>query len=134
MDETNTKPLIEIDEGDRQWIKFCKLHFMDKYPLTGEWVLTIKPFFTERYGWNPDEGNNFESYLSVLFNRLLDVYLKIAEDKSGSNNMLKEIFSQVFYKRFHNDSDRPIIRGINSLCGLIQANTVIDGEILRYNL
>ena len=127
--------MIQLSQTDKQWIKLCKLHYKEKYPLTGKWVNNLKPLFKEIYGWDPDEDKNYNDYLSCLFNKLLDVYLKIADDKSGNNYELREIFSAAFYKSVSREDDLPIERAISQLCGLIQCNTVIEENgVKRYEL
>jgi len=127
--------MIQLDFGDKMWIKLCKGHYKEKYPPTGSWVNTLKPLFIELYAWNPDVDNNYQDYLNCIFNRLLDLHLKIAEDKSGHNNQLRSIFSAAFYKSVSRMDELPIERAISELCGLIQFNTVIleNGEH-RYEL
>jgi hypothetical protein len=127
--------MIHLEKTDKQWIKMCKLHYQDKYPRTGSWVNNLKPLFFEIYGWNPDEDRNYHDYLNCMFNRLLDLYLKIAEDKSGNNNQLRGIFNAAFYKSISREEELPIERAIAELCSLIQFNQVImeNGEH-RYEL
>lgn len=125
--------MIRLEKTDKQWIRICKLHYKEKYPLKGSWVETLKPLFVEIYGWNPDEDNNYRDYLDCIFNRLLELYLKIADDKSGTNYELRSIFSAAFYKSICRQ-DLPIERAIAELCSLIQNNQVIEGGITRYEL
>jgi len=120
--------MIELSTTDKQWIKMCKLHFKDIYPLTGSWVNTLKPLFNKIYGWDPDDNENYNDYLNCIFNKLLDVYLKIADDRSGNNNQLRSIFNASFNKSISRTEERPIERCISELCGLIQCNTVIDDK------
>jgi hypothetical protein len=118
--------MIHLEETDKQWIKLCKGHYKEKYPLTGRWVNTLKPLFTELYGWNPDEDKNYNDYLNCIFNRLLDLYLKIAYDESGTNAQLRGIFSAAFYKSISKEEELPIERAIAELCSLIRFNKVTD--------
>lgn len=126
--------MIQLDKGEKQWINLLKNRLNDKYPFTKDWITTIKPMFTELYGWNPDEDNNYYDYLDCLFNRLLGIYLKIQYDESGSNNELKGIFNASFSKRPSNEHELPIERAISHLCGLIGWNTVIVNDEHRYEL
>lgn len=126
--------MIHLEKTEKQWIKLCKGHYKEKYPFTGSWVNNLKPLFTETYGWNPDEYNNYYDYLNCIFNKLLDIHLKIQHDQSGSNLQLREIFSAAFYKSIGRTDDLPIERAISKLCGLIQFNTVIENGEPRYEL
>lgn len=125
---------IKLDKYEIQWIKICKWHYKEKYPMTGSWVQTLKPMFTEIYGWNPDEDNNYHDYLNCIFNRLLELHLKIQYDQSGSNVQLKELFEASFSKRFGTGEELPIERAIARLCGTIQNNLVIENGVHRYYL
>lgn len=127
--------MIQLLPTEKQWIKLCKGHLKDKYPYTGTWIDTLKPLFTEIYGWNPDEDKNYHDYLNCIFNRLFDIYLKIAKDDSGNNNQLRSIFSAAFYKSVSRMEALPIERAIVELCALIQFNQVIlDNGEHRYEL
>jgi len=127
--------MIELTRTEKDWIKICKGHFKTKYPYKGEWTETMKPMFMEVYGWNPDEDNNYLDYLDCLFNKLLEIHLKIVDDQSGTNLQMRGIFEAAFYKGISRDQELPIERAIAELCGLIQCNTVIEsnGE-KRYEL
>jgi hypothetical protein len=127
--------MIQLSQTDKQWIKLCKGHYKDKYPWTGKWVNTLKPLFFENYGWNPDEDRNYHDYLNGMFNRLLEVYVKIAEDKSADNREIRNVFSAAFYSSVSREDNLPIERAIAELCSIIQFNTVIlpNGEH-RYEL
>jgi len=94
----------------------------------------MKPLFIEIYGWNPDEDNNYRDYLNCMFNKLLDIHLKIVHDQSGSNLQLRGIFSAAFHKGISRNQRKPIERAIAELCGLIQNNLVIDNGVNRYEL
>ncbi len=128
--------MIELNDYDIRWILLCKGHLTEEYPFRGYWHETLKPLFLFIYGWGPDENNNhYHEYLNVMFNKLLELHLKIQDDQSGSNIQLKSIFSATFYKGICNDSDIPIERAIHTLCGLIQNNRVItEVGIKRYEL
>jgi hypothetical protein len=127
--------MIQLDQYEKQWILLCKGHLQEKYPFTGEWYNTLKPLFIEIYGWNPDEDNNYKDYLQCIFSKLLDLYLKIKDKWSSENAQLKEIFNSAFYKSFINESELPIERAINKICGLIQCVKVInEDKSERFNL
>jgi len=126
--------MINLTMFEKKWIKLCKGHYREKYPPTGSWVKTAKPLFTEIYGWNPDEDNNYRDYLNCLFNKLLEIHLKIIHDQSGTNLQLRNIFEAAFYKGISIDEDLPIERAIAALCGLIQNNLVIEDGVNRYEL
>jgi hypothetical protein len=127
--------MIELSATEKKWILLCKGHFRDQYPYMGQWTETLKPYFIEVYGWNPDEDNNYPDYLNCLFNKLLGIHLKIQDDQSGTNLQIRGIFEAAFCKDFIRDQELPIERAIAELCGLLQGNTVVTnkGE-KRYNL
>lgn len=116
------------------WIKICKGHYRTKYPSKGEWTETLKKPFIGVYGWNPDEDNNYRDYLNCIFNKLLEIHLKISDDRSGTNLQLRNIFETAFYKGIGSTQDLPIERAIHALCGFIQNNLVIDDGKKRYEL
>lgn len=127
--------MIQLTESEKTLIKITKGHFKEKYPFKGKWVQTFKPYFIEIYGWNPDENNQYEQYLNVLFERLLDLQLMICDDMSGNNLQICSIFNAAFYKSIIRTDEKPIERAIAALCGLIQCNTVInDNGDKRYEL
>lgn len=126
--------MIQLEITEKQWIKLCKGHYKEKYPFTGRWVDYLKPMFTKVYGWNPDEDNNYYDYLNCIFNKLLNIHLKIQHDQSGSNRQLREIFSAAFYKSIVRTDELPIERAIACLYGLIQMNTVYVDGVPRYEL
>lgn len=127
--------MIILEPNDKKWIKICKGHYKDKYPYKGRWVDTLKPLFTELYGWNPDEDKNYHDYLNCVFNRLLDLYFKIADNQFTDNRELKNVFSAAFYPSVSRMDSLPIERAISELCAMIQFNTVRteNGE-QRYEL
>jgi len=120
--------MIELSKTDKQWILLFKFHLKDKYPMKGNWIETMKPMFEELYGWSADEFH--VDYCNCMFQRLLELWLKIQDDKSGTNLQLREIFSAAFYKGISDTSEVPIERAICRLAGLIQNNRVKD----RYKL
>lgn len=124
--------MIELSKTDKQWINFCKGNH--DYPTANTWTDSLKPLFTEIYGWNPDEDNNYHDYLNCIFNKLLDVHLKILVDHSGCNRQIRDVFGAAFYKGISNSQELPIERSIAELCGLIQCNIVVDNGVKRYEL
>jgi hypothetical protein len=125
--------MITLTTIEKDIIKLCKGYYRDLYPYTGKWSNTLMPLFKKYYGWNPEDDYN--EYLNVLFSKLLDIHLKIANDKSGFNHLLKGVFSAAFYKSIVRDEVLPIERSISELCGLIQGNPVREEDgTKRYNL
>lgn len=120
--------MIQLSDTDKQWIKMCKFHYKDKYPLTGSWAQTLKPLFDKIYGWSSTE--HYDDYLKCIFNKLLDIHIKIQDDGSGTNAQLRSIIGASFSKSMSYDDELPIERSIAALCGLIQFNKVIG----RYEL
>ena len=116
--------MIQLTNAERKVIKLTKGHYQDIYPYKGSWHVTFKPLFYEIYGWCPNEFKR--DYINGLFNLLLDTYLKIADDQSGTNHQLRSIFNAAFYKSIGRPQRRPIERAISQLCGLIQNNAVLD--------
>ena len=125
--------MIELNKYEKNWILLIKGHFKDKHPVNAKnWTDTLKPMFEEVYGWSPND--HYDDFLIGMFNKLLDIYLKIQLDKSGSNYHLKTIFSAAFNKSIIRDYDLPIERAIAELCGTIQCNQVIVDGVNRYEL
>jgi len=128
------QPLIELSKYEKKLILVCKGHLKKEYPWRGEWHETMKPLFLEIYGWDPDSDKNYEDYLRGLFNKLLDVHMKIKTDYSSENAQLKELFSATFNKGISNDAERPIHRAIHALCALIQGVIVVENGQPRFSL
>ena len=126
--------MIQLDQYEKQWILLIKGKLQDKYPFKGRWIDTLKPLFIEIYGWNPDEDNNYHDYLRGIFNKLLDIQLKIKDEWIDPNMQLKEVFFSSFYKGITNNEELPIERAIVSLCGLIQCTSVINNGEKRFEL
>ena len=127
--------MIKLTEQEKQWIRLCKGHLKNEYPFTGNWIKTIKPMFIEIYGWDPNQDNNYESYLNCLFEKLFEIYMKIKNDKSGTNLQLRQLFHCSFNKGIYvYNQELPIERAICRLCGMIQNNTVFEAGFERYNL
>mgnify|MGYP003607641092 CR=1 FL=1 len=120
--------MIELDKYEKQWILFCKGQLRGKYSYKGNWVESLKPMFTEIYGWNPDEDNNYNDYLNCIFKKLLSILMKINDNQSYINRQIEDVFFASFYKSFRDESELSIERAINSLCGLIGYTTVIDSK------
>lgn len=113
--------MIQLTSFEKKWINLCKGNLQDKYPFTGEWSNTLRPLFVEIYGW-PDDNSN--DYLHTLVEVLFDLYLKIADDKSGNNLQLKSLLNVAMFKTISYNSDSSIQRVIGKLCGLIQSSQV----------
>ena len=96
------------------------------------WPESLKPMFKLIYGY--DSTEHYNDYLVCIFRKLLGIYLKIQDDKSGRNIQIIDLFEATFDK-FRRNYDLPIERAIAELCGQIQCNTVInkDGS-KRYEL
>jgi hypothetical protein len=124
--------MIQLTPSEKKIIKLCKGHFQQRYPFTGKWATNLVPLFEEIYGWDPN--SDYGGYLNVLFNKLLEIHLKIQDDQSGNNLQLRSIFEAAFYKGIVRTDDLPIERAIAQLCGLIQSNTVIERGEARYNI
>ena len=124
--------MILLTALEKDWIKVCKGHLKSKYPWQGEWTETLKPLFQKVYGWNPND--HYNDYLNCLFNKLLELYLKIEDDRSGTNLHLRSIFEAAFHKGIVRTQELPIERAIAELCGLIQVNTVVEDGKNRYEL
>ena len=122
--------MIHLEETEKSWIKLAKGHYNNIYPYTDSWVNTAKPLFMEIYGWNPDEDNNYQDYLNCLFQKLLEIQLKIQDDQSGSNQQLLSVFKASFKKEYQFNAETPIERAIFALFSLLQNNQVIG----RYEL
>jgi len=88
--------------------------------------------FNEVYGWTAEEY--YQDFLRCIFNKLLEIHLKIKDDQSGSNRQLTDIFSAAFYKSISREQELPIERAISQLCGEIQCTTVIENGVHRYYL
>ena len=125
--------MIVLNNYEKLWILLCKGQ-LKEYPWRGSWVGRLKPLFTKIYGWNPDEDNNYNDYLRGMFFKLLEIQLKICDDKSGNNIQLKDIFSASFEKSVSRIDESPIERAIAQLCSTIQNNKVLENGIPRYNL
>ena len=127
------KKPIALSEQERRWIKLLKGHYKTEYPYKGhEWTDVLKPMFNEVYGWTAEEY--YQDFLRCIFNKLLEIHLKIKDDQSGSNRQLTDIFSAAFYKSISREQELPIERAISQLCGEIQCTTVIENGVHRYYL
>ena len=123
---------IELTESEVRWIKFCKGHYKEKYNTSSKnWIESMKPMFIEKMGWSAEEF--YQDFLDCMFQKLLHIYLKIQDDRSGSNAQLREIF-QASFSKGRREYELPIERVIAELCGQIQCNTVIEDGVERYSL
>jgi len=129
--------MIELSENEKKIVLICKMHFTDKYPNNGSWLKNFEKLWIEIYAWDPNSDNNYYDYMEGLFFKLYEIYEKIKLDKSGTNLQMRELFKDIFYDKF-SDEEKPIVRGINTLCSLIQGNEVtyvLDDKVLpRYEL
>lgn len=127
-----TKP-IELSEPERKWIKLIKGHYKNEYFHTGhEWTDVLKPMFRQVYGWTAED--HYQDFLSCMFTKLLEIHLKIKDDKSGHERQLYSIFSASFYKSISREQELPIERAVSELCGLIQGTKVIENGVPRFIL
>lgn len=125
--------LIELSEQERKWIKLLKGHYKDTYRTdASNWIDTLKPMFEKDYGWSAEE--HYHDFLNCMFNKLLDIHLKIKLDRSGGNQQLKDIMRASFYESIRRDYKLPIERSIAELCGLIQNTLVIKDGVHRFTL
>jgi len=125
--------MIELTQQEVRWIKLCKGHYKDLYRTNAKnWIETLKPMFREIYAYEPNEF--YHDFLGCMFNKLLDIYLKIQNDHSGHNAHLKDIIGASFEITFRREYDLPIERVIAELCGQIQMNSVIEDGVVRYSL
>ena len=124
--------MIQLSEAEIKLIRITKGYYRKEFPFKGSWVVTMKPLFEEIYGWNPND--DITGYKHVLFVKLLDIYLKIQNDGSGSHQELKGIFYASFHKSFSRTERSGIDRAISELCGLLQCNQVIVDDVMRYDL
>jgi hypothetical protein len=120
--------MIQLDKNEKQWILLIKGQLEEKYPFKDKWVETLKPLFVETYGWNPDEDRNYQDYLRAIFNKLLDIQMKIKDNWVDPNAQLKELFFVSFHKSIFYEEELPIERAIHKLCGLIKLTSVIDNN------
>jgi len=125
---------IILTETEKRWIKFCKGHYQDIYPFKGRWVRSFKPLFIKTYGWYPNKNIPRMDYLYCLFNKLFEIYMKIACDESGCNRQILNIFNAAFHKSIARNEKLPVERAISELCGLIQCNQIIKNGVNRYFL
>lgn len=120
--------IISLSKEDIKWIKLFKGH----YGGGKTWIDLIKPTFEEIYGWNADEF--YESFLDCMFKKLLNLHLRISDDKSGHNIQLVQVFDAAFTKSPYAQSERPIERAISVLCSHIRNTIVIEKGIHRFKL
>lgn len=120
-------PPIELTEPEVRWIRLCKGHDWQTYPVQSQdWVQRLIPMFNEIYGWTAEE--DYAGFLDCIFRKLLDIHLKIKLDESGRESQLQEIFKAAFGHSISRTQKLPIERAIAELCGLIQGNAVQDKD------
>lgn len=118
---------IPLTNYEKKWILLCKGHFNDKYEINAtNWIDSLKPMFEEIYGYSPEEKP--EDFRRCICNKLLDIWVKVKEDYSGSNVWLKDLFSASFSRSFKRDYESPIDRVIAELCGQLQCTLIINKD------
>lgn len=115
---------IKLSDVDKEVILFCKGHMKDRYPMSGRWVETLKPFYKDRYGLDPDEYPN--DYRRCMFYKLHSIQVKISENDYSRTRETQETFAAAFEKSIIRDDEQPIERAISVLCGIIQCNRYLD--------
>jgi len=120
--------MIQLTDSEKELMLLCKGQLEDEYPSMRSWSETLKPWFLKHYGWDPNDDGNYNDYLRGMFNRLLDLYLKVDIDESGDNRKLKDIFNSSFYPKIYEDSKLPIERAISKTCALICWTVVVDKD------
>lgn len=118
--------MIKLTKPQEELVLICKGHLSDKYPRTGQWHNTLKPWWHNHLGWNPDDDYNDHDYLHGIFTKLFEVYVLISDSETLSP--ILEIFEASFYKRISNDDENPVIRAINKVCGLISWVDILDEQ------
>lgn len=127
--------MINLEPDDVRWIKLIKNHYEEKYPVcSSSWIRTLQPMFDDVYTYKSSEY--YSEFLECMFNKLLDIYMKIQCDGSGCHNELKTIFKSSFDESGWRRSYKlPIERAIAELCGQIQCNRYRDDDgNKRYDL
>lgn len=120
---------IELSNSERILIKLLKGHFNEdpKYKDRTTWIETLKPWYEEFYGVDPEVHQN--AFRNSMFNILYNLHSKIAE-KCHYKRELREVFEDTFesnvVQRLKGIEITPIERAISRLCGLIQCNTVVE--------
>jgi hypothetical protein len=123
---------IELSDFEKILIKFCKGHYRDMFEERGR-IYGLKLIYKEFYALDAEEHPL--SFRECMFNKLLDIWLKVIEDNSGSNVWLKRLFYNSFNKSFPNNNDLPVERTILELCSQISNTKLItDDRIQRYTL
>lgn len=126
--------MINLNETEVKIINFSKGR-LKGYKSKNSFIEDFKPLFKEIFLWNPDEDNNYIDYLNCTFKVLLDLQLKINDDKSGSNKQLHELFEIVFFNKIgYEHCNLPIERAISKLFSLIRNNQVTENGIERYKI
>jgi hypothetical protein len=117
--------MIQLTQSEIKWIKLCKNHYYDtRTPINPGWIGMMQDMFEEIYGWSPYEFR--ADFLSCIFNQLLDIWLKISNDQSGTNRQLHSIFSAAFSKSISREEESSVERAILELRSLIAFTSVID--------
>jgi hypothetical protein len=125
---------IPLGKYEIQWIKLCKGHYDQKYNFEDEnRIERLKPLFTEIYGWNPDEDNNYRDFLDCIFKKLFSLYLKI-HDETSTDLLITEVVQSSFWQRPSNNHELPIERCIADICFKIAWTPVCDNGVDRFKL
>jgi len=102
METAVAKKQIQLDETEVQWIKLIKGHYKKKYKTdTKNWIDTLAQMFDDSFGWSHIEYR--ADFLQCMFQKLLSIYLKIQDDRSGNNVQLKEIIEAGFVRSIRRD-------------------------------
>ena len=126
--------MIELTPQEVKWIKLCKNHYNKDIPK-GQKETKLKRLawmYELVYGWSPTE--HYNDFLNCMFNKLLDIWIKIEYDQSGNNNQLRAVFYSAFNKGWDTDPELPIERAINALYSEIAFTTVVENGSIRFNL
>ncbi len=120
--------MIELSKNEKRWIRLCKGHYDAKYGIDRSNNLELlKPMYKELYMYDPEESPN--CFQECMFNVLFNIYMKIADDQSGDNMMLKEIISASFKpSMFDKEPSTPIERVIRKIVSDIRFSSVLNKE------
>ena len=116
--------MIELTEFQKEVIKTIKHHYPNK--IKRSWFLTLRKDYEDIYGYK----FNTKQSKYVMYESLLDLWLLIKDDKSGSERQLKSIIYSAMFTSIPRSQRYALDRVISELCGLIQIN-IVQG---RYNL
>lgn len=124
--------MIELSEIEKVFIFAIKGH-LKKYLEGGTYEKELEPLFSHFY--SRLTYHTYEEYRSHLFSILFDLYLKIQDDRSGSNMQIRKLMYATFSKSFSHNQETPIERAIDSVCNLIRFTSVVsENETWRFEL